>query len=176
MKELNSQNLWNFKLGGRESMNLPIYVISGFQQRYRLDSQKMRNYKFCTLPVTSSQCVFRTGNYPDADILSNYDDDDYSQGYGQIKEGFRALTKDDLLQPYTSPDTFRSSITTADDVGENICNSEMRWQQIFTAAQPVKLELKIDGALLNHVNGYVLVSTDKLVSVSGDLQRHFDLI
>ena len=35
---------------------------------------------------------------PDSAILLNYDDDDYSQGYGQIKEAFRAPTNDDILQ------------------------------------------------------------------------------
>ena len=45
---------------------------------------------------------------PDSSILLNYDDDDYNQGYGQIKEAFRALTKDDILQPYISDIDFRS--------------------------------------------------------------------
>ena len=35
---------------------------------------------------------------PDAGILIYYVDDDYSQGYGQIKESYRALTKDDNIQ------------------------------------------------------------------------------
>ena len=30
----------------------------------------------------------------------NSDDDDYNQGHAQIKEAFKALTKDDILQPY----------------------------------------------------------------------------
>ena len=40
--------------------------------------------------------------------LLNYDDDDYNQGYGQIKEALKALTKDDILQPYISDNDFRS--------------------------------------------------------------------
>ena len=39
-------------------------------------------------------------NKPDTGILLNYDDDDYSQSYHQIKEAFKALTRDDILQPY----------------------------------------------------------------------------
>ena len=38
------------------------------------------------------------GKYPDAGIKIFYDDDDCSQGYVQIKEIFRALTKSDILQ------------------------------------------------------------------------------
>ena len=55
------------------------------------------------------------GKYPDSGILLNYDDDDYSQGYHQIKEAFRALTKDDINQPYTSIRDFRSSNALAHD-------------------------------------------------------------
>ena len=58
--------------------------------------------------MTSCQGKIGTENYPDSDILLNYDDDDYSQGYGQIKEAFKALTKDDVLQPYKSENEFRS--------------------------------------------------------------------
>ena len=50
-------------------------------------------------------------------MLSNYNIDDYSLGYGQTKEVFRALTKNDTLQPYISDNNFRSPILRADDVG-----------------------------------------------------------
>ena len=36
---------------------------------------------------------------PDAGVSLNYDEDLYSQGYGQTKETFRVLTKDDTLKP-----------------------------------------------------------------------------
>ena len=54
---------------------------------------------FCRLPVVSGQCFIGKKKYPDSAISLNYDDDDYSQGYAHIKEAFRALTKDDILQP-----------------------------------------------------------------------------
>ena len=100
MKEVNNQNVWNFELGSHENMNMPIWIIIGFQQRDRQDSQNLNNDTFCRLPVVSAQCIIGTEKYPDAGILLNYDDDDYSQGYHQIKEAFRALTKDDILQLY----------------------------------------------------------------------------
>ena len=62
----------------------------------------------CRLPVTSAQCIIGTDKYPDAAILMNYDGDDYCHGYGQNKEAFRALIKDDILQPYKSDHDFRS--------------------------------------------------------------------
>ena len=86
MKEVNNQNLWKFELGSQESMNVPIWIIIGFQQQDRQDSQNLNNDTFCRLPVVSAQCVIGTEKYPDAGILLNYDDDDYSQGYHQIKK------------------------------------------------------------------------------------------
>ena len=102
MKHVNNQNVWNFELGSQENMNVPIWIIIGFQQQDRQDSQNLNNDTLCRLPVVSAQCIIGTEKYPDASILLNYDDDDYSQGYHQIKEAFRALTKDDILQPYIS--------------------------------------------------------------------------
>ena len=107
MEEVNNQNVWNFEHGSHENMNVPICIIIGFQQRDRQDSQNLNNDTFCRLPVVSAQCIIGTEKYPDAGILLNYDDDDYSQGYHQIKEAFRALTKDDILQLYISEADFR---------------------------------------------------------------------
>ena len=78
MKEVINQNLWNFDLGGPEGMNVPIWIITRFQQRDRRDSQNLNNDTFCRLRVVSAQCVIGTENYPDAGILLKYDDDDYS--------------------------------------------------------------------------------------------------
>ena len=68
-------------------------MIIEVQQRDRQDSQNLNNDTFCRLPVVSAQSIIGTEKYPDASIILNYDDDDdYSQGYYQIKEAFEALT------------------------------------------------------------------------------------
>ena len=58
-----------------------------------------------------------TEKYPDAVNLLNYFDDDYSQGYAQIEEVFRALEQGDNLQPNISDDDFRSSDAGVVEVG-----------------------------------------------------------
>ena len=60
------------------------------------------------LTITSYQCVIGTEKYPDAGIILSYDNDNYSQGYSQIKKTFKNLTKDDMLQPYRFDDDFIS--------------------------------------------------------------------
>ena len=176
MKEVNNQNVWNFELGSHENMKVPLWNIIGFQQRDRQDSQNLNNDTFCRLPVISAQCIIGTEKYLDAAMLLNYDDDDYSQGYHQTKEAFRALTKDDILQPYISEADFRRSNTTANDIGYNLYVFDIRCQKNFTKCQPIKVEVKFEGVVPNDINGYAWVLTTKLVSISSDGQRHFDLI
>ena len=101
MKEVNTQSLWTFDLGTQGVTNVPLWIIVGFKQRVRPDSQILNNERFYRPPGASVQCIIGTEKYLDSAILVNYDDDDYSQGYGQIKEVSRALTKDDILNLYT---------------------------------------------------------------------------
>ena len=175
--EVNNQNLWDFELGSQESMNVPIWIIISFQPQDRQDSQNFNKDTFCRLLVVSAQCIIGTEKYPDAGILLNYDDDDYYvQGYSQIKEAFRALTRDDILQPYISEEDFRSSNVTADDLGYNLYVFDIRYQKNFTIFQTINVEFKFDGVVPNDVNGNTLNLTNKLVCISSDKQRHFDLI
>ena len=153
MKEVTNQNLWNFELGSQENMNAPISIFIGFQQQDRQDSQILIRYTFCRLPVVSNQCIIGTEKYPDAGILLNYDDDDYAQGYHQVKEAFKALTKDDILQPYVSEEDFKSSNAAANDVDYNLYVFDIRYQKNYTAFQPNKVEFKFNGVVPNDVNG-----------------------
>ena len=138
MKQVNNQNVWNFELGSQENMNVPVWIIIGFQQQDRQDSQNLNNDTFCRLPVVSAQCIIGTEKYPDAGILLNYDDDDYSQGYHQIKEAFKALTKDDILQPYISEDNFRTSNVAANDIGYNLYIFDLDIRKILQILNQLK--------------------------------------
>ena len=46
MKEVNNQNLRNFELCSQENMNVLLWIIIGFQQRNRQDSQSFFNDSF----------------------------------------------------------------------------------------------------------------------------------
>ena len=120
------------------------------------NDQNLNNDTFCRLPVTSAQCIIGTERYPDSAILLNYDEDDYSQRYGQIKEAFRALAHDNILQPYISQFDYRSS-NVGNDIGYNIHSFDIRHQEIFESAQPVKVEFKFSENISPGIYGYVLV-------------------
>ena len=174
MKEVNTQYLWTFELGTQEGINVPVWIFVAFQQNDRQNDQNLNNDSLYRPPVTSAQCIIGTEKYPDSSILINYNDDDYSQGYGQIKEAFRAITKDNLLQPNISDDDFRSS-NNGDNIGYNIYVFDIRYQKNFESSQPIKVEFKFDGVVPAGIYGYALVLTNKLVSISSDGQRMFDL-
>ena len=171
MKKVNTQNFWTFELGTQEGINVPIWIYVVFQQSDRQHDQNLNNDTFVRLPVLSAQVVMGTERYPDTGILLNYNDDDYSQGYGQIKEAFKSLIKDDILQPYISGDDFRSS-NDGDNIGYNLHAFDIRYQKNFESGQSVKIEFKFDGVV---PDGYALVLTNKLVSISSYGQRMFDL-
>ena len=174
MKEVNTQNLWTFELGTQEGINVAIWIFVAFQQNDRQNDQNLNKDTFFRPLVTSAQCIIGTEKYPDSGNLLNYNDDDYSQGYGQIKEAFKALTKDNILQPYISENNFRSS-NNGDNIGYKIYAFDIRYQKIFESSQPIKVEFKFDGVVLAGIYGYALVLTNKLISISSDGQRMFDL-
>ena len=66
MKEVNTQNLWNFELGTQEGINVPIWIIIGFQQQDRQNSQNENNDTFYRPSVISAQCIIGTEKYPDS--------------------------------------------------------------------------------------------------------------
>ena len=88
----------------------------------------------------------------------NYDDDDYSQAYGQIKEAFKALTQDDILQPYISEHDFRSC-SDGDNLGYGLYAFDIRYQKNCESTQPNKVESKLSATIPVGVYGYALVLT-----------------
>ena len=145
-----------------------------FPTKDRQHDQNLNNDTFVRLPVISAQVIIGTERYPDSAILLNYDDDDYSQGYGQIKEAFRALTKDDILKPYITEDDFRSS-NEGNNIGYNTYAFDIRYQKNFENSQPVKVEYKFSENIAAGIYGYALVLTNRLASITSDGQRMFDL-
>ena len=174
MKEVNTQKFWTFELGTQEGINIPIWIFVGFQQNHRQHDQNSNNDTFIRLPAISAQVAIGTERYPDSGILLNYDDDDYSKGYGQIKDDFKALTKDDILKPYITDDDFRSS-NEGNNIGYNIYAFDIRYQKNFENSQPVKVEFNFSENIPAGIYGYALVLTNRLASITSDGQRRFDL-
>ena len=61
-------------------------------------------------------------------------------------------------------------------MGYNLYNCDKTYQEIVTASQPIKVEVKFDGVVPKDINGYALVLTNKIVRVISDGVRHSDMI
>ena len=92
---------------------------------------------------------------PDAGILLNYDDDDYRQGYHQIKEAFKAFAKDSILQPYKSEQDFRFSNVRTTDVGYSLYVFDIRYQKTLQILNQLKLNLSL-------MESFLMISVDTL--------------
>ena len=57
MKQATTRIFGTLELGTEEGMDIPIWIIVGFQKRDRQDSQNMNNDMFRRTPVTSSQTL-----------------------------------------------------------------------------------------------------------------------
>ena len=53
-------------------------------------------------------------------------------------------------------------------LGYNLNLFHIRYQQKFTASQPIKVEIEFHGVVPKDKNGYALVLTNKLVCTSSD--------
>ena len=175
LKEINTQKLWSFELDTQGELIVPIWTIVCFLGRERQDSQKTNNIKFYRPLVTSAQFIIGTEKDPDSGIILNYNDDDHSHGYGQIKEAFRSLTKDVILQPYLTHHVFRFSIV-GNDVAYKLYVFDIRYQKNLLSAQPRKVEFNLSENNLAGVHDFALVLMNKLVSISSDGQKRCDLI
>ena len=139
MKEVNTQKFRSFELGTQEGISVTVWIYVVFQQNDKQHDQNINNDTFVRLFVISAQCVIGTEKYPDNTTLLNYNDDKYSNVYGQINEAFKALTNDNILQPYISEDGFRSPID-GDSFGYNVHSFDISYQKFFESAQEIKVE------------------------------------
>ena len=56
MKDVTTENKWNFELVVGDVIDIPIYVIVGFMQRDQFNQQHRNNDTFCRRSVINAQC------------------------------------------------------------------------------------------------------------------------
>ena len=167
-KDVNTNNNWTFELGN-SGESTPTYVIVGFQARNKIDSQTHNNSTFDRLSVSNAVCKIGSEKYPDDGIECDYDRDKYDQAYYEIENFYNLHSESNLLNPFISLHKFRTSY--------NFYVFDLSKQKPPIASQPIRLEFKFSAAfgVADYV-AYALVLTPKLISISSDGQRHFDLL
>ena len=171
-KDVNTNNNWTFELGnasGSSGDSSPLFVIVGFQARNKIDSQIHNNATFDRLPVSNAVCKIGSEKYPDDGVECDYDRDKYDQAYSEIENFYTLKSETNLLSPFIDLQKFRTNY--------NFYVFDLSKQKEQIASQPIRLEFKFSAAIIvaDYI-AYALVLTPKLISISSDGQRHFDLL
>ena len=167
-KDVNTNNNWTFELGN-SGESTPTFIIVGFQARNKIDSQTHDNAIFDRLPVSNAVCKIGSEKYPDDGIECDYDRDKYDQAYSEIENFYLLKSETNLLNPFINLHKFRTNY--------NFYVFDLSKQKDPIGSQPIRLEFKFNAAIdVADYIAYALVLTPKLISISSDGQRHFDLL
>ena len=167
-KDVNTKSNWTFELGS-SGESCPTFVIVGFQARNKIDSQVHDNAVFDRLPISNAVCKIGSEKYPDDGIECDYDRDKYDQAYSEIENFYHLNSETNLLNPFIDLNKFRTNYP--------LFVFDLSKQKDQIASQPIRLEFKFNAAFgVADYIAYALVLTPKLISISSDGQRHFDLM
>ena len=168
-KDVNTNSNWTFELGNSNNESCPTFVIVGFQARNKIDSQVHDIAVFDRLPISNAVCKIGSEKYPDDGIECDYDRDKYDQAYSEIENFYHLNSETNLLNPFIDLHKFRTNYP--------LFVFDLSKQKDQIASQPIRLEFKFNAAIdVADYIAYALVLTPKLISISSDGQRHFDLI
>ena len=167
-KDVNTNNNWTFELGN-SGESTPSLIIVGFQARNKIDSQTHDNAIFDRLTVSNAVCKIGSEKYPDDGIECDYDRDKYDQAYSEIENFYLLKSETNLLNPFIDLHKFRTNY--------NFYVFDLSKQKDPIGSQPIRLEFKFNAAInVADYIAYALVLTPKLISISSDGRRHFDLL
>ena len=108
-KNVDTNNNWTFELGQSENLN-PVYIIVGFMQQNKLNSQVHNNSVFDTLPIIQAQCKIGSENFPENGIMCDYSRYNYCDAYYEVEKFFTYQTETDFLKPIIDYNNFRTDL------------------------------------------------------------------
>ena len=167
-KDVNTNKSWTFELcNGGEST--PTYVVVGFQARNKIDSQTHDNAILDRLPVSNAVRKIGSEKYPDDGIECDYNRDKYDQAYSEFENFYLLKSETNLLNPFIDLHKFRTNYS--------FYVIDLSKQKDQIASQPIRLEFKFSAAIdVADYIAYAPVLTPKLITISSDGLRHFDLL
>ena len=170
-KQVNTNSSWNFELGVEAGMQLPIYVIVGFQSADRLGpAQTQNNGVFDQLPIIEAYCKIGSVKYPDESINLDYLRNDYDDGYNEVLKFFREYVGEQTVTPYITFQDFKEKY--------NLYLFDLRNQRDHIASQQVTATFKFvagDDVVAENYTAFALVLTNRVINITSDGSRQFDI-
>ena len=179
MKNVTIENNWTFELGVGDGIDKPFYIIVGFMQRDEFNQQHQDNDTFYRPSVVNAQCTVGREKFLGAGIICNFAMAEYSQTYGEIVSCFRHSAKNIILQLYITQKAFLTSNNyPGGNPGYNVYVSDNHHHQDFSSAQNIRVRFDFRPVVpaATNLTGYAVLLTNKLVSVSSDGQKQFNLV
>ena len=166
--DVNTNNNWTFELGN-SGESTPTFVFVGFQAKKKIDSQTHDNAVFDQIPISNAVSKIGSDKYPDDRIECDYDRDKHDEAYSEIEYFYQLKNETNLLESFIDLHKVKRSY--------NFYVFDLSKQKDHIASQPIRLEFKISAAfaVADYV-AYALVLNPKLISISSDGQRQFDLL
>ena len=145
----------------------------------QFNQQLQNKATFFRPSVVNTQAIIDGEKFPDAGINCNFAIDKRSQAYEEIISCFRHLAKDNILQPCITQKDFISSNNNPEGYpGYNLYVFCIRHHQAYSSAQPIKVRFDFRPAVpvATNLTGCAFLVTNKVLSVSIDFRRQFDLV
>ena len=140
-----------------------------FKLEIKIDSQTHDNATFDRLSISNAVCKIASEKYPDDEIECDYDRDNNDKAYSEIEIFYQLKSETNLLNPFIDLHKFRRRYY--------FYVFDLSKQIDHIASQLIRLEFKFSAAFgVADYIAYALVLTPKLISISSDGQRHFDLL
>ena len=169
-KPVNSNNNWRMEIGTESGTDVPIYVIVGFQSAARAGpNQEQNNAILDRLDVIEASCTIGTVRYPDHEYQVDFERNKYNEPYNEIRRFYKDYIKGEG-SPYITFEDFKELY--------NLWVFDLRAQKDNPSAQPISINFKFragyDAVATNYQATALL--TQKIISVSSDGSRQFDII
>ena len=137
----------------------------------KFDNQEQDNSVFDWLPISQAVCRLGSERYP-ADYKNlNYPRSNFHEAYYQIENFFLKHSEDRIMKPFIGPNSFRRFY--------NLYVIDISNQKDHIAAQPISVEFKFYNKRdidVKNYTAFALVLTNRLISISSDSKRMFDII
>ena len=170
-KKITNIGLFTFELGIQSSQNIPSWIIIGFMADEIFDSQVHDYSTFDWLPISEAACRLGSDRYPNDYINLNYPRNNFHEAYYQLKNFFLKHAEDRIMKPFKGPNSFRRYY--------NFYVFDITNQKDHISAQPITVDFKFynaPGINVLDYTAFALVLTNRLVSISLDGKRMFDII
>ena len=170
-KQVNSNNKWRMEIGSLSGIDIPIYVIVGFQSQARTGpNQRQNNAIFDRVDVIEASCNIGSVRYPEHEYQVDFDRNMYNEPYNEIRRFYKDYIKGEG-SPNISFKEFKELY--------NLWVFDLRNQKDNPSSQPISVDFKFRAgydAVGADYQATALILSQKIISVSSDGQRQFDII